>query len=305
MTIQSIIDKIEKKNDVEVLVLNELGSRAYNIHSSDSDHDIYFVYKQPIEEYVMIDGYKENINEDEIIDNWDAQGWNIKKFADLIYNSNPTALEFISSPITHYYKNENIKNNFEILRNYSINNANPIGLYYHYISLSKRMYNKYLIEDWNINKEEISNSNISLKDIKPELKEDKDGLKLCLGTYGEYTIEEAHNKNFVTKTTTKRTVKKNLFAIRGICCAKWVKNNKSIPPIKFNKLLEKQEFLSQEEKKEIYNLISKKRNGNNEIVGKILPKFIDAELKLQIDNSEYNTGKLNKQKINNFISECI
>ncbi len=309
MTIQSIINKVEDKHDVDILSVVELGSRAYNLHTSESDHDIYFVYKQPIEEYVMIDGYNENINEGEIIENWEVQGWNVKKFAELIYNSNPTALEFINSPVKHYYKNYRIEKIFEGMREYAVNNANPIGLYYHYISLSKRMYNKYIVEDWEVDEEAIHNSklseNLQYQDSRPSIQEYDGDVELSFGRAGKYPIQEAYEKGWVRKTTTERTVKRNLFLIRGICCAKWVKHNKSIPPFEFNKLLDKQNFLSEDEEEKIRELVDKKLNNNNEFIGKFLPEFIEKELNTKINDKEYNTGKLNKDKVNSFIEITI
>lgn len=65
----------------------------------------------------MIESYIENINEGEIVENWEAQGWNIKKFDNLVYNSNPTALEFLSGSEISYYKDKNIKIHLKIQEN--------------------------------------------------------------------------------------------------------------------------------------------------------------------------------------------
>ncbi len=309
MTVKSIVSKIEKENNINILAMVELGSRAYNLHSEKSDHDMYFVYNQPIEKYVMVDEYIENINLGEIITNWDVQGWNIKKFADLVYNSNPTALEFLSSSENCYYKSQKTKQIFNNLEKYSIQNANLIGLYYHYNSLAKRQYEKYIVQNWKINNKELSefkfSNDIDYKDINPTIITENEETKLSLGRIGKYPIDKAYENNWVRKTTTQRTVKRNLYLIRGICCAKWVKNKKSMPPLKFDELIEKQDFLSKNIKKQIKKLISKKQKNNNENIDKFLPEFVEKELNETINNQEYNTGKLDKNKINSFVKKCI
>jgi len=309
MSVQSIVDFIESKKDVDILCMNEVGSRAFNLHSDESDHDVYVVFRQPLEEYAQLDTYKQNIREDNLENDWEIQGWNIKRFAELMYKSNPTTMEYITSPLRHYTKNDEFESLIRDFQNYAVENVNPIGLYYHYQSLAKDNYEKYIQDGWEMNKEEIAKSSmgdyLGTMEHDPVLHEVNGEIELSFGRAGTYSIEEAYNRNFVRKTTTERTVKRNLFGIRGICCAKWVKHNKTIPPIDFELLLEKETYLDENVKNQINKLISKKRNNNNENVGVILPEFVESELGTELDNGEYNKGKLDKERVNKFIKSSL
>ena len=309
MSVQSIINSLEDKHNIDILYMNELGSKAFNLDSNASDHDAYVVFRQPLNEYAKINGYTQNIMDHKSYDNWDIQGWNIKRFAELMYKSNPTTIEFINSPLKLYSKNDEFKFLLDDFRNYVINNVNPIGLYYHYQSLAKKNYEKYIKENWKINKEEIEKTNmgkyLDTMNHSPRIIDDNGGVKLSFGRAGSYPIEQAYNRDFVRKTTTDRTIKRTLFIVRAVCCAKWVKHNKNIPPLDFEVLLNEETYLDKTVKNEIENIVSKKRNNNNESVGVILPEFIEGELNTKIDNEKYNKGNLDKDRVNKFITDTL
>lgn len=309
MEIRQIVSYLEDNYDIDVLYVNEVGSRAFNLHSSESDHDIYIVFRQPLKEYAKIDTYKENITEDNIIDNWEVQGWNIKRFAELMYKSNPTTMEFSVSPLKHYVKNDEFKTIFDEFCSYAVANVNPIGLYYHYQSLADKNYTKYIKETWEINREEIAKSSmgdyLGTMEHDPKIRENNDQVELSFGRAGNYTIEKAYDMNFVKKTTTKQTVKRNLFVLRGICYAKWVKNYKTMPPLDFEQFIEKEDFLDENILTTLNELIAKKRNNNNENVGNVLSEFVESELNTRISDNEYNKGKLDKNKVNKFIEDNL
>lgn len=310
---EKLLSKVKSHFDkkVEILIAKEVGSRAFDLHSSESDHDVYVVFRQPTHRYANVNMYKENLHQVEVMENWEVQGWNIKRFGELAYESNPTIIEFLNSDLTHYSMNDEIEKSFKEFGDYAINNANLIGLYYHYCSLSKKNYEKYILKGWDTQEREISNSEWSEylgsdypkpKIINEYSSEDESYLK-----FGDnrISIKEAENQGLVRQTTTEQTVKRNLFVIRGITCAKWVKNNISVPPLQFPKLLNKQDFIPEDIEKEIWELIELKRKGINNPVGNKFGRYVEDELKYELDNSKYNTGSLEKSRVNELITESI
>ena len=132
------LKNIEKEKKIKILLAVESGSRAWNFQSLDSDYDIRFVFKRKKEEYQSLDK-KPDVVELTIADE-DYVGFDIFKFLQLIRNSNPSAIEWLFSPIVYIRKFflygdllKEVKNNF-----------NPTSLFYHYKSMCKQNYLKYI-----------------------------------------------------------------------------------------------------------------------------------------------------------------
>ena len=105
------------------------------------DYDVRFVFVQPLEKYISISIEKATekvINksfEDGMID---LSGFDIFKYCKLLAKSNPSMIEWMQSDILYYgEKPVGIK---EI----ALTQFNPIALFYHYQSMCKQNYEKYL-----------------------------------------------------------------------------------------------------------------------------------------------------------------
>jgi predicted nucleotidyltransferase len=145
--IKKICENIEKENNIKILFAIENGSRAWRMDSKDSDYDIRFVYVKPIEKYIQINKPKEVIDiafdkdgnpcsaKGALID---ISGFDIFKYVEMLSSSNSTAIEWLMSDII-YYGNQN-KN----LKKIVIKNFSKISLYYHYKSMCKNNYLKYI-----------------------------------------------------------------------------------------------------------------------------------------------------------------
>ena len=59
--IQAKLLEIEKKEQVKVLFAVESGSRAWGFASPDSDYDVRFVYIRKQEDYLRLDGQRDEI----------------------------------------------------------------------------------------------------------------------------------------------------------------------------------------------------------------------------------------------------
>ena len=132
------LEDISDKNSVEVLFAVETGSRVWRMESKDSDYDIRFVYMRDIGDYLRISPLPTVIQKME--DNLDFVGFDIFKFTKLLLSSNPSLIEWLKSDIK-YYTNGDTK---EVFKEFITKKYNPISLHYHYKSMCKQNYLKYL-----------------------------------------------------------------------------------------------------------------------------------------------------------------
>lgn len=106
--------------------------------SPDSDYDVRFIYKRKKNDYLKLEKVR-NVIELPIDDVLDINGWDLDKTLCLLYKSNPTLFEWISSPIV--YKNTA---SAERLREISKEYFYPKPSLYHYLSMAKNNYREYL-----------------------------------------------------------------------------------------------------------------------------------------------------------------
>lgn len=132
------LNEIEQKEHVNILLAVESGSRAWGFASPDSDYDVRFIYVRPEKEYLKLNPVRDVI-EEPINDMLDINGWDLQKALKLLYKSNPTLLEWCSSPII--YKETEFADNLRgVMKNYfSVKRS-----LYHYISMAEGNYRGYL-----------------------------------------------------------------------------------------------------------------------------------------------------------------
>ena len=70
------------------------GSRAYGLDNNDSDYDLKFVWKLPLQNYLSVKDIK-NTGYSKQLDNTDVTGWELRHFLRLVQKSNMTALEVL------------------------------------------------------------------------------------------------------------------------------------------------------------------------------------------------------------------
>lgn len=298
-------DFIEKSKSIEgvddILIAKLTGSRAMDLNHSESDYDITVIFRQNPKDYILLDRHISSIK-DEIYDGWEIEGWNLDKFAELTKKSNPTLIEFLLCP-TVYCKDEKTYRHFQELKEFTLNDPNLIGLYKTYISQAESNYKQYIQSSYRIIKSEISNSEYR------EYLSDKSSIRIEeeLFKIGDKKIDlkSAIERGFVRQTETERTVKRNLFIIRSICCAMWVRIREEVPPIKFEKLIEEQTFLDKETEKDINYIIKLKKKDMNHKTGDMFEKTVKEEINKNIDQNYYNSGQFAKEEINKFISPMV
>ena len=152
-SIEKIINseiKYYERNGIKVLFAIENGSRAWNMASKNSDYDVRFVFKRKPEEYISLNKGKEVLQiyyneerrqckaEDALID---MVGFDLIKYMQLLSKSNPTAIEWLMSDIVYYGSND------LSIKQYITENFNPKKLIYHYVSICKKHYDRYIKEN--------------------------------------------------------------------------------------------------------------------------------------------------------------
>lgn len=145
--IAKICKNIEKLNNVKILFAVENGSRAWRMHSKDSDYDVRFVFVRPLKEYIkikkpvdFIDAAFDKTGKPTKVEGAfiDLCGFDIFKYSNLLASSNPTTIEWLNSDIVYYGKQN------KAFKEFATKNYSKVSLYYHYKSMCKQNYDKYL-----------------------------------------------------------------------------------------------------------------------------------------------------------------
>ena len=135
------LKEIEQNENIDIILAVEVGSRAWGFASKDSDYDVRFIYIRKLEDYLKLEKIKDII-EWQLDDTLDINGWDLKKALQLMYDSNPSIFEWLSSPIV--YKNSDSYNELKSLsKNYYSRKKNI----YHYLHMATSNYNAYLKKD--------------------------------------------------------------------------------------------------------------------------------------------------------------
>ena len=132
--IQKKLSEIEERENVKILYCAEAGSRATGLSSEDSDYDVRFIYVRPLVDYLKLEAIRDVI-EWQCDGDMDISGWDIKKALALGYRSNPSLLEWMTSP-TVYRQTEEWCSVAEIIKEFF--SSKNVAM--HYISMAKSNY---------------------------------------------------------------------------------------------------------------------------------------------------------------------
>jgi hypothetical protein len=148
--ITRLCKQIEKEEKVKILFAVENGSRAWRMDSVNSDYDVRFVFHHQLEKYISLkppkdviqkfydESGKKHVPEGCFID---IVGFDIFKYLKLLASSNPTTIEWLKSDIVYYGKQD------RAFQDFAFNHFNKLALFYHYKSLAKQNYEKYIKSD--------------------------------------------------------------------------------------------------------------------------------------------------------------
>ena len=130
---------IEREFGVEIFYACELGSRAWDFASPDSDYDVRFLYRHPRDWYLSLSEQRDVI-ETPIEGVYDVNGWDLRKALRLALNGNPVLFEWLSSPIR--YLERPLAAGF---RDVAFSVFDPVKAYRHYLSMARGQRRTYLI----------------------------------------------------------------------------------------------------------------------------------------------------------------
>ncbi len=137
------LNRIENEYSVKILYAVESGSRGWGFESTDSDYDVRFIYISKLNWYLSMKE-KRDVIELPIDEVLDVNGWDIQKALMLYKRSNPTLLEWLSSPIVYMQDTSFADNLRELMNDYFISKS----CIYHYLSMAKGNYREYLKKDY-------------------------------------------------------------------------------------------------------------------------------------------------------------
>lgn len=132
---------IQEAETVRIFYACESGSRAWGFPSKNSDYDVRFLYIRERDWYLSIDvEHKRDVIELPIVDDFDINGWDLRKALNLLRKSNPPLLEWLNSPIV-YLEDEPMAAKFKSLvpKCYS-----PTACMYHYLHMARGNFRNYL-----------------------------------------------------------------------------------------------------------------------------------------------------------------
>lgn len=94
------LEQIESEYAVQILFAVESGSRAWGFASPDSDFDVRFVYRHPIDWYWDLRDHPDTI-ERFLPGDLDLAGWDLRKALRLFGDANVSLFEWLGSPIVY------------------------------------------------------------------------------------------------------------------------------------------------------------------------------------------------------------
>ncbi len=139
--------EIENEKDIRILFAVEGGSRVWRMDSKDSDYDVRFVFYRPLKEYLKIDTPGDVIHRAYDLEgkphpvegaDLDFVGFDIFKYAKMLHSSNPSTIEWMQSDMLYFGEKP------QEFVDCALKYFKPISLYYHYKSMGKQNYLKYL-----------------------------------------------------------------------------------------------------------------------------------------------------------------
>lgn len=98
--IQDILEKLEEDYEIEVLYASMIGSRVYGYSNENSDYNIRFIYKPPVEDYLRV--CHKNMSIRKKVYKYDVLGWDVRRALGQHYQSNPQIYEWTQTPIRYH-----------------------------------------------------------------------------------------------------------------------------------------------------------------------------------------------------------
>ncbi len=150
--INRLID-IGRINNVNILYAVESGSRGWNVASADSDWDVRFIYRRPLEAYTALWPRRDVI---EVLDkeaNIDLVGWDVIKTLRLAAGNNPSIIEWLHAKSVYLEQSFSWDESTEIVTHWNdelreiMRDFSERHVAHHYLSLLSRQYKAYFLPE--------------------------------------------------------------------------------------------------------------------------------------------------------------
>ncbi|WP_158217588.1 DNA polymerase beta superfamily protein [Lottiidibacillus patelloidae] len=153
LIINKLYDLAEELN-ITILYAVEIGSRAYKVEHTNSDHDIGIIYKHTIDNYLKVNRPKEAFHL-QLTESIEVHGWDIYKMSNLLLKSNSSLYEWLNSDIVYIENGEIIR---EIKARW-IHSFSLLKLAMHYQQMAVRNLKLY-------NEREDNNSKLLFQSVR-------------------------------------------------------------------------------------------------------------------------------------------
>ncbi len=132
VAIMEKLARVERDENVKIVLAVESGSRAWGFASPDSDYDVRFIYVRRLADYLTL-APRRDVLELPIDATFDINGWDLRKALGLLTRSNPMLIEWFSSPVRYLAVSPWV----EQLVQQAIVAIDPRALRYHYINQTR------------------------------------------------------------------------------------------------------------------------------------------------------------------------
>lgn len=136
--IEARLARIANEDGIKYLMAVESGSRAWGFPSPDSDYDVRFIYVRPWRDYVTLRPLRDVV-ERPIVDDFDVNGWDIRKTLGLLLKHNAVVAEWLNSPIRYLPDDGMVTQLAALVDRY----FDPRGYALHYASLGMNNVNRW------------------------------------------------------------------------------------------------------------------------------------------------------------------
>ncbi|GAB3668022.1 nucleotidyltransferase domain-containing protein [Halopiger thermotolerans] len=197
---------LERRREITVAFAVARGSHAWGAASPASDYDVGFVYvPDDLRTYAHLEGASETIADG--AGDVEFQGLNVRKFAELLADSNESAIELLRSPIRY-----RVAYDPDDLAKYITRAYNPIDCYHDWRAIAANNYRKYL-SDHLVRSDDV---------VFPILERTANGYLVEAAESDGGTRTIAADDDRFEETQTRRTVKRNLTVCRAAMYARYL-----------------------------------------------------------------------------------
>lgn len=287
--LDSLLAAVAERHDLTVLAARDVGSRAWNLADESSDYDVAILFRQPPPAYATVGGYTASVSASR--GDVELRGWNVRRFAELLVDSSPAALEFLHSPL-RYREHDALT----ALAADAADRFRPIDVHHHYRSLAAEQYRTYLQRRLLVRGDpayrvvDETPTEWAVEPLDAEAADASDAsdvaetTRAADGTSAVERLPKADDR--YEPGTVDRTVKRNLYVIRAALYAEFVRDTHAFPTLDFPAFVEAERERIGDAYEDVRTLVERKRAGEGgAVVGDVfgeervvLPERVDPEV---------------------------